>query len=265
MPGLPFDGALPGSSSPGLVMCRTLASSSSSGETPTFTTPTPAPVQAQVELDEAELPPAGESTAASARDDVVTPQPQGYTDVYMSPVRLSRFSHLAFAVVDTPTTAPAQVVRDALVGQEGKPYVTLAPCTFGAMLVMFQSNNGCESAVERQPFLGREHIVTLVHHDDDTVNRHYFEHKAFITVALKDYPLEHWNRERIIFSADPYANRHFTDPVCIQGVDVSAVILTVKAEGVTDIPFEEYFKNHCGVGALARLEIVNVELLGDSG
>ncbi|RLN28799.1 hypothetical protein C2845_PM05G04640 [Panicum miliaceum] len=53
--------------------------------------------------------------------------------------------------------------------------------------------------------------------------------------------------------------------MCIQGVDFSAVILTVKAEGVANIPFEEYFMNHCGVGALVRLEIVDVELLGDSG
>ncbi|RLN28578.1 hypothetical protein C2845_PM05G19200 [Panicum miliaceum] len=136
------------------------------------------------------------------------------------PVTLSRFSHLAFAVVDPPTTAPAQVVRDALVG-EG---------------------------------------VTLVH-PDDTPNSHYFEHEAFVTVAIKDYSLEHWNRERIVSSAGPYANPYSADPVCVQGVDFSIVILTVKAKGVADIPFEEYFKNHCGVGSLARLEIVDVKLL----
>ncbi|RLN12562.1 hypothetical protein C2845_PM09G15450 [Panicum miliaceum] len=183
----------------------------------------------------------------------------------MTPVRLSRFSHLAFAVVDTPTTAPAQVVRDALVVQGGNPHVTLAPSTFGAMMVMFQSNNARENAVERQPFLGREHTVTLVRHGDDTPNHHCFENKAFVTVAIKDYPLEHWNRERIIFSAGPYAKPHFADPVCVQAIDFSVVILPVKAEGVTDIPFEEYFKNHCGVGALAHLEIIDVELLGDTG
>ncbi|RLM74602.1 hypothetical protein C2845_PM15G04550 [Panicum miliaceum] len=105
--------------------------------------------------------------------------------------------------------------------------------------------------------------MTLVRHDD-TPNSHYFEQEAFITVAIKDYLLEHWNSERIIFSADPYANPHFADPVCVQGVDFSAIILTIKAEGITDIPFQEYFKNHYGVGALARLEIVDVELLGDS-
>ncbi|RLN30358.1 hypothetical protein C2845_PM05G04630 [Panicum miliaceum] len=206
MTGLPFDGALPGSSSPGLAMHHTSASSSSSGETPTFPTPAPGPVQAQVELEEGELPPDGESAAASAGDDAVPPQRPGYIDIYTQPIRLSRFSHLAFAVVNTPTTAPALVVHDALVGQGGNPRVTLASSTFGVMLVMFQRNNARENAVERQPFLGREHTVTLVHHDDDTPNRHYFEHKAFVMVAIKDYPLEHWNHERIIFSAGPYAN-----------------------------------------------------------
>ncbi|RLN39579.1 hypothetical protein C2845_PM01G32140 [Panicum miliaceum] len=257
MLGLPFDGALPRSSSPGLAMRRTFASSSSLGETPTSPTPAPAPVQAQVQLEEGELPPDGESVATSTGDDAVSPQRPGYTDVYMPPIRLSLFSQLAFAVVDTPTTAPAQVVRDVMVGQGGNPRVTLASSTFGAML----SNNAHENTVERQPFLGREHTVTLVRHDDNTPNRHYFEHKAFVTVAIKDYPLEHRNRERIIFSVSPYANPNFADP----GVDFSAIILTINTEGVADIPFEEYFKNHCGVGALACLEIVNVELLGDSG
>ncbi|RLM74117.1 hypothetical protein C2845_PM15G03850 [Panicum miliaceum] len=108
----------------------------------------------------------------------------------MPPMRPLHFSYLAFAVIDPPTTAPAQVVRDALVGQGGNPRVTLAPSTIGAMLVMFERNNARENAVERQLFLGREHTMTLVRHDD-TPNRHNFEHEAFIMVAIKDYPLEH--------------------------------------------------------------------------
>ncbi|RLN28565.1 hypothetical protein C2845_PM05G21930 [Panicum miliaceum] len=250
MPGLPFIGALTGSSSSGLVTHRTSAPSSSSGKDPVSRTRAPAPVQTQVELEEGELPPARESAAASARDDTVPPQCSGSTEVYMPPVRLSRFSHLAFAMVDPPTTAPTHVVRDALVSEGGNPCVTLALSTIGAMLVWFKSNNVRENAVERKPFLGREHTVTLVRHDD-TPNSHYFEHEAFVTVAIKDYQREHWSRERIIFSAGPYANPYFADPVCVQGVNFSAVILTVKAEGVTNIPFQAYFKNHCGVGALA--------------
>ncbi|RLN12107.1 hypothetical protein C2845_PM09G12420 [Panicum miliaceum] len=243
MPCLPFDGALTGSSSLGLATRRTSTPSSSSGETPASPTPAPAPVQAQVELEEGELPPAEKSAAASAEDGVVPPQCPGSIDIYMPPVRLSRFSHLAFAVVDPPTTALTQVVSDALVGEGGYTCVTLAPTTIGAMLVMFRSNNARENAIECQPFLGWEHTVTLVRHDD-TPNSHYFKHEAFIMVAIKDYPLEHWNRERIDFSVGPYANPHFTNPVCIQGVDFSVVILTVKAKGVADIPFQEYFKNH---------------------
>ncbi|RLM73645.1 hypothetical protein C2845_PM15G04560 [Panicum miliaceum] len=124
------------------------------GGDPRTPTLVPALVQAQLELEEGELPPTRESAAASAGDDAIPPQRPGSTDVYMPPVRLSRFYHLAFVVVDQPTTAPTQVVQDALVGEGGNHHVTLAPYTIGAMLDMFQSNNAHENVVERQPFLG---------------------------------------------------------------------------------------------------------------
>jgi hypothetical protein len=45
----------------------------------------------------------------------------------------------------------------------------------------------------------------------------------------------------------------------------------MKAEDATDIPREEYFKNHSGLGAYARISIMDIEALeedsdsGDSG
>ena len=83
-------------------------------------------------------------------------------------------------------------------------------------------------------------------------------------LAIRNFSMEHWNRERIVYSTGPYANPHLVDPVCIQGTDFSAVLLTVKVEGTADNPFEEYVKNHAGLGAVAQIEILHVEHLEDS-
>jgi hypothetical protein len=115
---------------------------------------------------------------------------------------------------------------------------------------MFESNVAREQAMLLAPFQGHEHTVLLEHHTE-TPNRFQFEHEDFIAIAIRDYPMEHWNRERIIFTAGPYVNTHLIGPVCVQGADFSAVLMTVKVEGAADIPFEEYIKNHAGLGAVA--------------
>jgi hypothetical protein len=52
-----------------------------------------------------------------------------------------------------------------------------------------------------------------------------------------------------------------TDPVCLQGVDFSALLMQVKAEDTINIPLEEYFKNHSGLGAYECVSIMDIEVL----
>ncbi|KAK1631775.1 hypothetical protein QYE76_006090 [Lolium multiflorum] len=49
------------------------------------------------------------------------------------------------------------------------------------------------------------------------------------------------------------------DPVCLAGVDYEAVLVTVKAETITDIPFSLAIKNHCSSGSFADITIVDFE------
>jgi hypothetical protein len=39
--------------------------------------------------------------------------------------------------------------------------------------------------------------------------------------------------------------------------------MQVKAEDATDIPLEEYFKNHSGLGAYARVSIMDIGVLDE--
>jgi hypothetical protein len=83
-------------------------------------------------------------------------------------------------------------------------------------------------------------------------------------LSITDFPLEHWNRHLITHSSAPYANPHSIDPVCLTGIDFSAVLVTVKAETITDIPLHLTVKNHCSNGSLAKVSIVAFDDLAPS-
>lgn len=212
-----------------------------------------------------------DSDSDSGSDNGAPPQPANINDlvrpdsvdVFMPPARMRRFAHLAFALVDPLPRHPHHVVRSALV-RGGNPRVNLAPSNYGAVLILFENNAARELAMQNAPFFGQEHVVSLERHEE-TPNRFQFDHEAFVTVSVRNFPLEHWNRERIVFSAGPYANPHSVDPVCVHGNDYfSMVLLSVKGESVDSIPLEEYIKNHGGLGSLTQLDIVDVINLGDS-
>jgi hypothetical protein len=215
-----------------------------------------------VDLEEGEFVP-GEG--APDEEDPGIPERPDATDVYMPPVDMTRFDRLAYATIHPPHAAPGDNIRDALVAQAGKPRVTFAPSSYGAMLLFFDSHALREAATGAAPFVGQEHTVILKRHEQTANRFHFEEHEALISIAISDYPLEHWNRERIVFAVGPYANPHHVDPICLQGVDYSAVLLQVKAEVAADIPLSEYFNNHSGLAALARVSITDVDFLEDSG
>jgi hypothetical protein len=70
-------------------------------------------------------------------------------------------------------------------------------------------------------------------------------------LSFTDYPLEHWRRHHIIHSSGPFANPYSIDPICLTGLDFSAVLVTVKAETITDVPLNLTVKNHCSNGSIS--------------
>lgn len=61
---------------------------------------------------------------------------------------MARFNHLAYAIIDLPHNTSASNIRDALVAQGGNPRVTMALSSYGAMLLMFDSNVAWENAID---------------------------------------------------------------------------------------------------------------------
>jgi hypothetical protein len=95
-------------------------------------------------------------------------------------------------------------------------------------------------------------------------NRFLFEHEAMAALAIEDFPLEHWGRAHIIHSSCPYANPHSIDPICLTGIDYSAVLVTVKAESISDIPLHLNVKNYCSLGSIAKVSIIGFKDLATS-
>ena len=97
---------------------------------------------------------------------------------------------------------------------------------------------------------------------DETDNKFLFEHQVLAALA-EDYPLEHWHHTHIVDSSCPYANPHAIDPICLVGLDFSAVLITVKAETLADIPSTLNVKNYCSQGTIGRVSIIGYDDLAD--
>jgi hypothetical protein len=111
-------------------------------------------------------------------------------DVYMPFVNVAHFNHLAYANITQQHNAPAPNIRDALVTQGGNAHVTLAPSSYGAMLLMFDANALREGVINAPPFVGQHHTIVL-ELQEDTLNRFRFEHEVIVSIAIRNYPLEH--------------------------------------------------------------------------
>jgi hypothetical protein len=196
-------------------------------------------------------------------EDLAEPSRPDYVDVYMPFVDLRHFNNLSFAFVNPP-----QPDSDALILQAadlgcGPDRVALFPSSRGARVAVFSSSVDRENAIGNGPFLGRDVAFHFERHDE-TDNRFLFEHETLAALSIADFPLEHWERNQIIHSSTPFANPHNIDPVCLTGIDFSAVLVTVKAETITDIPLHLTIKNHCSTGSLAAVTIMAFDDLAPS-
>jgi hypothetical protein len=100
-------------------------------------------------------------------------------DVYMSFINVTHFNHLAYTTIILPHNAPVDNISDALVAQGSNAHVTLAPSSYGVMLLMFDVHARREAAINAAPFVGQHHTIIL-ERQEDTLNRFHFEHEAIV-------------------------------------------------------------------------------------
>jgi hypothetical protein len=181
------------------------------------------------------LPAPGDEELVPDGEDLEEPERPDYVDVFMPFVNLRHFDDLSFAFINPPTPQPYNLILQAADLGCGPDRVDLFPSSRGARLAVFSTPQDRENAMNNGPYFGREVSVFFERHDESD-NRFLFEHESMAALSIEDYPMEHWQRHHIIHSSRPYANPHSIDPICLTGVDFSAVLITVKAESITDVP-----------------------------
>ncbi|KAK1670811.1 hypothetical protein QYE76_058970 [Lolium multiflorum] len=204
------------------------------------------------------------SVGAGDSLDLQEPARPDHVDVFMPFVNLRHFDHIAYAFIN-PTSVSAVEDPDAFIHQAadlgcGPDRVTLFPSAAGSRVAVFASDNDREHAVANGPFLGREASVYFRRHDE-TDPRFVFEHEAMAALSISHFPFEQWQRHHITHSSGPYANPHNIDPVCLTGVDFQAILVTIKAESITDIPLNLAVKNYCSIGTFCEVNIIDFEEL----
>ncbi|PNT66277.1 hypothetical protein BRADI_3g09532v3 [Brachypodium distachyon] len=181
-------------------------------------------------------------------------------NVLMPHVPLENYANLAYAYIFPPAVSPAFFIRRALNPRPPCPTPQLRPFSQGSSLVIFNSTYDRELAMLNEPFRGYEHTVHLVRHDD-TENRFLFDHLNLAGLAIDDFPLKHWFAKHIFASVVPFASPYKINPICITDVDYSAVLITVKACSINDVPHMLAFYCFFGIGTLANIDIVHSQAL----
>uniref|UniRef100_A0ACD5Z9H7 Uncharacterized protein n=1 Tax=Avena sativa TaxID=4498 RepID=A0ACD5Z9H7_AVESA len=181
----------------------------------------------------------------------------------MSFINMAHFDNLAYAFLNPPLGDPENFIYQAADLGCGPDRVSLFPTSRGARVAVFSSYYDRENAVRNRPFHGREATVFFERHNE-MENRFLFEHETLAALSIEDFPLEHLNREHTIHSSAPYANSHTIDPLCLTSIDYSAVLITVKAETITNIPMNISVKNHCSTGSIGKVDIIDFDDLAPS-
>ncbi|KAK1615444.1 hypothetical protein QYE76_020966 [Lolium multiflorum] len=198
------------------------------------------------------------SSVSLDSEDLAQPERPDHVDVFMPRVNMRHFDNLAYAFAHSSVHNLDQLIFQAADLGCGPDRVSIFPSSIGTRLAVFSTPQDREDAVSNGPFIGGESSVFFRRHDE-TDNRFLFEHESLAALSLGRYPVEQWQRHLISHSSGPFANPHAIDPVCLTGVDFSAVLVTVKAETLTDIPLSLCVKNHCSSGSFSDITIFDFE------
>jgi hypothetical protein len=201
---------------------------------------------------------AGDSLSFLDSEDLEAPVRPDTVDVFMPFVDLRHFDHIAFALVNPTIPESDPFILQASDLACGPDRVSLFPSADNARVAVFASHDDRERAVANGPFVGREASI-FFRRFDETDNRFVFEHEAMAALSVTRFPFEHWQRQHITHSSIPYANPHAIDPICLTGVDFQAVLITVKAGSLSDIPLNLAVKNYCGIGSFSEVSIIEFD------
>ncbi|KAE8786939.1 hypothetical protein D1007_39188 [Hordeum vulgare] len=146
---------------------------------------------------------------------------------YSNPIE--HFENLAFAFVNPPPPhhTPHACVRRALQTGAGSPPVAIRASSHGAGLVIFGSGYEREVSIMSAPFHCPLSSIGLVRNGETEI-WFLFGPDSVSALNIEGYPIEYWFAPTIVNSVVPFACPIEIDPICLTGVDYSAVLIAVK-------------------------------------
>lgn len=116
-----------------------------------------------------------------------------FLEVFKPSVDWRLYHHYAFVFIDPDAPNPAAMLQAALYFEEihNGDLVRICPSSMGAGVMVFGQPTDRDIATDGEPFLVMEYMVHF-ERPKETRNCFSFDHFAYATLSLEDYPLEHW-------------------------------------------------------------------------
>jgi hypothetical protein len=180
-------------------------------------------------------------------------------EVFMPPpenVTASR--RFAYALIEPPAASPGFLLRRAFEERGGNPCIGFAASDYGALLVVFASPAVRERSMPLFPLSFDGHTIRL-ERPEEGCNRFAWRFSHFAQVSATGFPLEHCNEASIRTAFRPFGSVCCIDPLCLNGVDFSAVRLVIKLAEGGEVPHTMIMRDcHGGSSAEVLLRVVHV-------
>ncbi|GJN28254.1 hypothetical protein PR202_gb16359 [Eleusine coracana subsp. coracana] len=115
---------------------------------------------------------------------------------------------------------------------------------------------------DEDPLEELEFTISFERHEEAT--RFNFEHSGYVSLALNDFPLEHWNKHRVHIALGAIANPTRVSQVSLTGADYTGIFVSARFESYHNIPGELRVKNSDGLGSYAQVWEAPVNQLTDT-
>lgn len=113
----------------------------------------------------------------------------------------------------------------------------------------------------------RDHAaaMSLINYDGNSItiepheaadNRFYAFYHLYAEIAAEDFPLEHWEEEKIREALGAIGNVCCVDPDCLETGDYTSVRAVLRLDHLNEIPDKLLICNHSGPACIAKIHLL---------
>jgi hypothetical protein len=168
----------------------------------------------------------------------------------------------AFIYLEHAVPDPLAFVRRAMEAVVGAPAIRLAASGRGVGVMIFHTKEAPDQAVTASP-IGYEHNSISIEPHEEADNRFYAFYSLYAEVAIEDFPLEHWEEERIRMAYAVIGNLCCIDPDCLDGEDFTSVRAVLRLDHLNDVPKKLLIRNHSGPPCICNVRILRTWVSDD--